>query len=87
MPFSIRPFRRLALAYFSSGFWLLVTLLILLCSGPAYAEWVPVAKGFCRKQELETNRNASTNQVRRRGHRTFGQAYAPCPPGFSFAPS
>jgi hypothetical protein len=38
MPFSIRPCRRLPLASFM-GFWLLLTLL-LLCSGPAYAEWV-----------------------------------------------
>lgn len=50
MPFSIRPHRRfpltynagsplkLPLAYFS-GFWLLITL-IMLSSGPAYAEWV-----------------------------------------------
>jgi hypothetical protein len=38
MPFSIRSYRRLPLASFM-GFWLLLTLL-LLCSGPAYAEWV-----------------------------------------------
>ena len=38
MPFSIRPHRRLPLAYFS-GFCLLITLLVQ--SGqPAYAEWV-----------------------------------------------
>ena len=40
MPFSIRPLRRLPLAYWS-GFWSLIVLL-LLSSGPAYAEWVPV---------------------------------------------
>jgi len=52
MPFSIRPCRRfpvthnarsflkLPLAY-CSGFWLLITLL-LLSSGPAYAEWVAI---------------------------------------------
>jgi len=38
MPFSIRPHRRLPLAYFS-GFWLLITLLVL-SSSPAHAEWV-----------------------------------------------
>ena len=37
MRFSIRPFRRFPLTYFS-GFWLLITLLVL-SSGPAYAEW------------------------------------------------
>lgn len=57
MPFSIRPFRRspvqcpvtynaclpkLSLA-FCSGFWLLITLLVL-SSGPAYAEWVKLGK-------------------------------------------
>lgn len=58
MPFSIRPYRRfpvpcsvmynagpflkLPLAY-CSGFWLLITLLVL-SSGPAYAEWVPLEK-------------------------------------------
>ena len=53
MPFMLRPFRRfpgtynaglllkLPLAYFS-GFWLLIALLVL-SSGPAYGEWVPVA--------------------------------------------
>jgi hypothetical protein len=43
MPFSIRPYRRLPLTYFS-GFISFITLLVL-SSGPAYAEWVPVAKG------------------------------------------
>jgi hypothetical protein len=38
MPFSIRLYRRLSLAY-CLGFWLLITLLVL-SSGPAYAEWV-----------------------------------------------
>lgn len=38
MPFSIRPLRRLPLTYFW-GFWLLITLLVL-SSGPAYAERV-----------------------------------------------
>ena len=43
MPFSIRPCRRilkLPLAY-CLGFWLLITLLVL-SSGPAYAEWVAI---------------------------------------------
>jgi hypothetical protein len=56
MPFMLRPYRRfpvqcsvsynagpflkLSLAYFS-GFWFLITLLVL-SSGPAYAEWVAV---------------------------------------------
>jgi surface-adhesin protein E len=43
MPFSIRPRRRLSLAYFL-GFWLLMTLLVL-STGPADAEWVLVHKG------------------------------------------
>ena len=37
MPFTLRPSRSLPLAY-CSGFWLLIGLL-LLSSGPAYAEW------------------------------------------------
>lgn len=40
MPFSIRPFRSLVLAYFW-GLWLLIALLVLSTS-PAYAEWVSV---------------------------------------------
>ena len=40
MPFSIPPHRRLSLAAIL-GFWLLLTLLVL-NSGPAYAEWVKV---------------------------------------------
>ena len=43
MPFSIRPFRRLPLT-FVLGFWLLITLLVL-SSGPVYAEWVAVHNG------------------------------------------
>jgi hypothetical protein len=42
MPFSIGPYRRFPLTYFS-GFWLLITLLVL-SSGPAYAEWVRVGR-------------------------------------------
>jgi len=40
MPLSIHPFHRLPLASIL-GFWLLLTLL-LLSSGPAYAEWVKI---------------------------------------------
>ena len=40
MPFSICPFHRLPLASIV-GFWLVLTLL-LLSSGPAYAEWVKI---------------------------------------------
>ena len=40
MPFSIRPYRRLPLAYFS-GLMSLTTLL-LLCTGPVCAEWVAI---------------------------------------------
>ena len=42
MPFLIRPYRRVPLAYFS-GFWLLIMLLVL-SSRPAYAEWVKLTK-------------------------------------------
>ena len=43
MPFSIRPYLRLPLVYFSVGFWPLIALL-LLSSGPAYADWVLLSK-------------------------------------------
>ena len=42
MPISIRPCRRVPLASIL-GFWLLLTLL-LLSSGPAYAEWVALGE-------------------------------------------
>ena len=42
MPFSIRLYRRFPLASIL-GFWLLLTLL-LLSSGPAYAEWVALGE-------------------------------------------
>ena len=42
MPFSVRPFRHLPLASIL-GFWLMLTLL-LLCSGPVYAEWVALGE-------------------------------------------
>ena len=40
MPFSIRSYHRLPPASIL-GFWLLLTL-VLLSSGPAYAEWVKI---------------------------------------------
>ena len=40
MPFSFCPYCRLPLPYLS-GFWLLIILLVL-NSGPAYAEWVSI---------------------------------------------
>lgn len=43
MLFSIRPVRRLPLAYWS-GFWSL-TIFLLLSNGPAYAEWVALPGG------------------------------------------
>ena len=62
MPFSIRPYCRLPLPYLS-GFWLLIILLVL-NSGPAYAEWVSIGSTddgmtaygdpdtICRKGEM-----------------------------------
>ncbi len=44
MPPSIRLHRDLPLAY-KSGFWSLI-ILLLLCSGPAYAEWVAIEKRY-----------------------------------------
>jgi hypothetical protein len=41
MSFTLRPFRRFPLAYFS-GFWLLIMTLVS-SSAPAYAEWVLVS--------------------------------------------
>jgi surface-adhesin protein E len=49
MPVSIRPYRRLPLAYISA-FWSLIMLLVL-SSGLAYAEWVTVSED---KQEGRT---------------------------------
>jgi surface-adhesin protein E len=49
MPFSIPPYRRLPLTYIL-GFWSLI-ILLLLSSGPAYAEWVTVSED---KQEGKT---------------------------------
>ena len=42
MPFLIRTYRRVPLSSIL-GFWLLLTLLVL-CSGPAYAEWVAMGE-------------------------------------------
>jgi len=41
MPFSIRPYRRFLPLVSISGFWLLITLLVL-SRGSVYAEWVAV---------------------------------------------
>jgi len=49
MPFSIPPYRRLPLTYIL-GFWSLI-ILLLLSSGPGYAEWVTVSED---KQEGKT---------------------------------
>ena len=43
MPFSLRPHRRSLLTYCFLGLWSLIALL-LLSSGPAYAEWVRVGE-------------------------------------------
>jgi hypothetical protein len=76
MPFTILPYRRfpvhcavtnhaslflkLPLAYFS-GFWLLITLL-LLSSGPAYAEWVALGDS-----DSETTVYVDPDTIRRKG--------------------
>ncbi len=44
MPFTLRSYRRFPLAY-CSGFCSLITLLVL-SSGPAYAEWVALEKNY-----------------------------------------
>jgi hypothetical protein len=62
MPFSIRPFRRLPLAYFS-GFWLVITLLVL-SSAPAYAEWV---KGAYTESEGGYTVYVDPDTIRRKG--------------------
>ena len=57
MHLSIHPFHRLPLVYFS-GLISLTTLLVL-SSGPAYAEWVAVEKEFLRpgQQTVYTDPN------------------------------
>jgi len=60
MPPSIRPHRHLPLAYIS-GFWSLIVLLVL-CSGPAYAEWVQIGM-----LEDGTTIYADTDTIRRKG--------------------
>ena len=62
MPLSIRPHRRLVLAYLS-GFWLLITLLVL-SSGPAYAEWVRVGGD----DEAEVTTYVDPDTIRRKGN-------------------
>jgi hypothetical protein len=61
MPCSIRPFHRLPLASILS-FWLLLTLL-LLSSGPAYAEWL----GFGKDDQLGAVMYADPDTIRRKG--------------------
>ena len=58
------PFLKLPLAYLS-GFWLLITLLVL-SSGPVYAEWVAVEKSYY-VPGLQTV-YIDPNTIRRDGH-------------------
>ena len=53
MPFSIRPLRRLLMTYFL-GFGSLITLLVL-SSGPAYAEWVSIGANNQRGRTVYTD--------------------------------
>ena len=64
MPFSIRPFRRLPLAYFS-GFSSLIMLLVL-SRGPVYAEWVAIEKQY-QSPGLQTV-YFDPDTIRREGH-------------------
>jgi hypothetical protein len=63
MPFTLRPYRRLPLAYFS-GFWSLI-IILLLSSGPAYAEWV---KFFSSKSMGGYTIYIDPDTVRRKGN-------------------
>jgi Surface-adhesin protein E len=60
MPFSIRPSRRMPLAYFSS-FCLPITLLVL-SRGPAYAEWEKVT------DDTENTPYVDSDTIRRKGN-------------------
>jgi hypothetical protein len=60
MPFSIRPYRRLPLIYFL-GLWSIIALLVL-SSGPAYAEWVQFDK---TKDRMTTY--VDPDSIRRKG--------------------
>ena len=53
MPFLIRPLRRLLMTYFL-GFGSLITLLVL-SSGPAYAEWVSIGANNQRGRTVYTD--------------------------------
>jgi|SRR6185295_7873976 len=61
MPFSIRSYRRLPLPYLSA-FWLLITLLVL-SSGPVYAEWVEVLKN-----QTDATLYVDSDMTRRKGN-------------------
>ena len=80
MPFSIRPYRRFLVKRFltyhvgpflklplasCSGFWSLVTLLVL-SSGPAYAEWVAIEKQYQSPGRQTVYVDPDT--IRREGH-------------------
>jgi len=59
MPFHIGPFLKLPLA-----FWFLITLLVL-SSGPAYAEWVLVSGGISDQVKMSVYTDPDT--IRRKG--------------------
>jgi hypothetical protein len=64
MPFSIRPSRCLPLTY-CSGFWLLITLLVL-SSVPAHAEWVAIENQYQSPGRQTVYVDPHT--IRREGH-------------------
>lgn len=68
MPFTLRPFRRFPLAYFS-GFWLLIMTLVL-SSAPAYAEWVLVS-GDDSLLDIATESTTLKREVSRHASPTF----------------
>ena len=59
MPFSIRPYRRLPLVYFSG--LISLTILLLLSIGPVYAEWVAIGS-----IDDETTAYADPDTIRRK---------------------
>jgi hypothetical protein len=71
MPFTLRPFRRFPLAYFS-GFWLLIMTLVLSSapSAPAYAEWVLVS-GDDSLLDIATESTTLKREVSRHASPTF----------------
>ena len=72
MPFSIRPFRRFPVPFLKLplasclGFGSLITLLVL-SSGPAYAEWVAIEKQYQSPGRQTVYVDPDT--IRREGHR------------------